>query len=102
RNLEATRRSAERRAMATSTLAAPRPLQPASTPERPVISPLVVWGTRMLDDAYRIPGTSVRVGLDGLIGLIPGVGDLLTAGFGYFMLREAKRLGVPALTRARM
>ncbi|WP_277033960.1 DUF4112 domain-containing protein [Propionimicrobium lymphophilum] len=36
--------------------------------------------TRLLDDAIRIPGTNFRVGLDGLLGLIPGVGDAATTG----------------------
>ena len=31
----------------------------------------------LLDDWFRIPGTPIRLGLDGLIGLIPGLGDIL-------------------------
>ncbi len=33
--------------------------------------------SHLLDDFIRIPGTSIRFGLDGIVGLIPGVGDLL-------------------------
>ena len=32
----------------------------------------------LLDDRFRIPGTSYRIGLDGLIGLVPGLGDAVT------------------------
>jgi hypothetical protein len=32
--------------------------------------------SRLLDEQFRIPGTTYRVGLDGLLGLIPGVGDV--------------------------
>ena len=31
--------------------------------------------SRLLDEQFRIPGTTYRVGLDGLLGMIPGVGD---------------------------
>jgi hypothetical protein len=57
---------------------------------------------RLLDEEFRIPGTSARVGLDGIIGLIPGVGDAITLVAAALMLREAKRLGVPRHQRARM
>ncbi|MCA9443615.1 MAG: DUF4112 domain-containing protein [Candidatus Omnitrophica bacterium] len=47
----------------------------------------------LLDNRYRIPGTPIRVGWDPIIGLIPVVGDTLTAGLGGFIVREAIRLG---------
>ncbi|MBY0522625.1 MAG: DUF4112 domain-containing protein [Gemmataceae bacterium] len=62
---------------------------------------LVRW-THLLDEAICIPGTSIRFGLDGIIGLIPVVGDVITAGFGLLMLQEATRLGVPKHKRAVM
>ena len=43
--------------------------------------PLPAWArvmTRLLDDLIRIPGTEQGIGLDGLLGLIPGVGDSVT------------------------
>lgn len=57
---------------------------------------------RLLDEAVRIPGTNYRVGLDGLIGLVPVAGDLITGGLALWIIREAARLGVPRRTLARM
>jgi hypothetical protein len=48
-----------------------------------------------LDDRYRLPGTGFRVGLDGIIGLIPGVGDVATSLLSAYIIYEARRLGVP-------
>ncbi|MCA9412459.1 MAG: DUF4112 domain-containing protein [Candidatus Omnitrophica bacterium] len=47
----------------------------------------------LLDSRYRIPGTVLRIGWDPIIGLIPVVGDTLTAGLGAYIVREAIRLG---------
>lgn len=57
---------------------------------------------RLLDDAFRIPGTPWRVGVDGLIGLVPGVGDLIGAALATYVLKESARLGVGRWTLARM
>lgn len=57
---------------------------------------------RLMDNAVQIPGTSVRVGLDGLLGLIPGAGDTASALVSVFILSEARRLGIPRLTLHRM
>ncbi len=46
-----------------------------------------------LDTRFRIPGLGLRVGWDSILGLIPGVGDLVTAGPGGVMLYEAHRMG---------
>ena len=49
------------------------------------------WIARWMDAKFRIPGTSFRFGLDGLLGLIPGVGDLSTfAVSGYLVLLMAR------------
>jgi hypothetical protein len=55
-----------------------------------------------LDDRFRIPGTSRRVGLDGLFGLIPGIGDTATTLVAAYIVLEAARLGVPKRIIARM
>ena len=57
---------------------------------------------RLLDEAVRIPGTNYRVGLDGLIGLVPIAGDLITGGMALWIVREAAHMGVPRRTLARM
>jgi hypothetical protein len=58
--------------------------------------------TTLLDNAIPIPGTKYRVGLDPILGLIPGVGDAVgTAMAGYIMV-EAIRFGVPRSMLVRM
>lgn len=46
-----------------------------------------------LDARYVIPGTNFRIGGDGIIGLIPGVGDTITAGLSAYIIGEAVRAG---------
>ncbi len=58
--------------------------------------------TRWMDAKFRIPGTNFRFGLDGLLGLIPGVGDLSTfAVSGYLVLLMARN-GASGYVLARM
>jgi hypothetical protein len=57
---------------------------------------------RLMDVAFVLPGTNVRYGIDGLIGLIPVVGDLLTTAMSLWLVREARALGAPAHLVARM
>jgi len=56
----------------------------------------------VLDDVFRIPGTRIRVGLDSLIGLIPGVGDAAGLALGGWFVYEAHRLGAPAALKWKM
>ena len=56
----------------------------------------------LLDTALVIPGTGVRFGLDALIGLFPGVGDLITTALSLFIVHEAYQLGAPSRVIARM
>ena len=55
-----------------------------------------------LDGLFRVPGTTWRFGLDGLIGLIPNVGDTLTAFASFYILFAGVRYGVPKITLLRM
>lgn len=57
---------------------------------------------RALDTAVRIPGTNVRFGLDALVGLIPGVGDVTTGLASVFVILSAAQMGVPPAVLARM
>ena len=57
---------------------------------------------KLLDSAFTIPGTHTRVGLDAVLGLIPGVGDLGSAAIGGYVLLVASKLGVPAVVLWRM
>lgn len=56
----------------------------------------------LLDTAFVIPGTSIRFGFDALIGLVPGIGDLIATALALFIVREARALGAPRLLVARM
>ncbi|MGQ0696929.1 MAG: DUF4112 domain-containing protein [Panacagrimonas sp.] len=49
----------------------------------------------LLDGAVRIPGTKFRFGLDSIVGLIPGVGDVVGLGLGAAILYESVRVGAP-------
>ncbi len=53
-----------------------------------------------LDRQFSLFG--VQFGFDGIIGLIPVVGDIITAGFGLYLILEARRLGAGRWTVARM
>lgn len=57
---------------------------------------------RLLDEAVRIPGLDVRVGLDAVLGLVPGVGDALGAALSGWVIVVAARLGAPPSILARM
>ena len=56
----------------------------------------------LLDNSIPIPGTRFRIGLDALIGLIPGLGDAAGAVFSSYILLEAGRMGAPRSTLLRM
>lgn len=57
---------------------------------------------RVLDSAVRIPGTSITLGLDALVGLAPGVGDLAGAAMSGYIVIAAARMGVPPAVLTRM
>lgn len=56
----------------------------------------------LLDQRFTIPGTSIRMGLDPILGLIPGIGDLLANLTGSMILILAVQLGIPKVALARM
>jgi len=53
------------------------------------------WLANLMDAAIVIPGTRRTVGLDAVIGLAPGIGDLLTAAVSLYIVRQARVLGAP-------
>jgi hypothetical protein len=83
-------------------------------PERGTVTPRMQQAGRLfadenldllahvLDDWFRIPGTSVRFGLDGLIGLVPGLGDILAGLASCIIIIAAWVRGVPYITLLRM
>ena len=57
---------------------------------------------RLLDTAYRIPGTKIGFGLDALLGLVPVIGDLGAAALSAYLIYQARQLNVPKGAIARM
>lgn len=58
--------------------------------------------TRLLDTAVRVPGTGIRFGLDPILGLVPGLGDLAGAALAGYMVLLAGRAGASTTTIVRM
>jgi hypothetical protein len=56
----------------------------------------------LLDSYFRVPGTNVRFGFDAIIGLVPGLGDLVAPIFTVSVLATALKMRVPAIVQARM
>jgi hypothetical protein len=57
---------------------------------------------RVLDDSVRVPGTDFRIGLDPLLGLLPGAGDAVSGALSLYIVVESARLGVSYRTLVRM
>ena len=57
---------------------------------------------KLLERAFVIPGLNRGVGLDSIVGLVPVVGDLLTASMGAWLVWEARNLGMSKWQLARM
>src|ERR1700712_2431803 len=57
---------------------------------------------KLLDVAFVLPGTNIRYGVDGIVRLIPVVGDLIASAFSLWLVREARKLGAPWHVTARM
>jgi hypothetical protein len=57
---------------------------------------------RLMDGAFVLPGTNVRLGLDAIVGLVPVVGDLISGAISSYLIWEARQLGAPRWLIARM
>lgn len=87
-------------------------MEPTAKPE--VLPPRIKSGGRLfddenldllahiLDDFLKIPGTSIRFGLDGIIGLVPGIGDVIGGIASSVIIAAAWMRGVPYITVTRM
>lgn len=58
--------------------------------------------SHLLDNAIAVPGTKVRFGLDPILGVLPGGGDVLTGLMSVYIVFEGARMGLPAPTLGRM
>ena len=56
----------------------------------------------ILDSLFQVPGTSIRFGLDAIVGIIPGLGDMASPIYTALILLEGLRRRVPAVAQARM
>lgn len=56
----------------------------------------------LMDSQFTLPGIGYRIGWDGIIGLIPGVGDLFSTAISLYIIAEAQKLGVSRWTTTRM
>lgn len=50
---------------------------------------------QLLERSFTIPGVNYPIGLDSIVGLVPVVGDLVTAAMGAYLVWEAKNIGLP-------
>ena len=57
---------------------------------------------RLMDSQIRVPGIGLRIGADAILGLLPGVGDVITGAIGAYLIYEAARLGIPRAAVLRM
>src|ERR1044072_3296287 len=57
---------------------------------------------RLMDGAFVLPGTTIRFGLDGIVGLIPVAGDMIAGLVSTYLVWEARQLAAPAWLIARI
>ena len=58
--------------------------------------------SQLLDSAFVVPGTPYRIGLDPILGLVPGLGDLVSPLFAIGILWQARDLAIPRVVQLRM
>ncbi len=67
------------------------------------VDPFAAKLAHLLDNAFRVPGTNLRFGVDAILGAVaPGLGDVATGGLGTYLFFVALRRGVPLAIIARM
>ena len=57
---------------------------------------------KLMDSQIRVPVIGLRIGADAIIGLVPGVGDIVSGAIGAYLIYEAQRLGIPRSAVLRM
>ncbi|MGB8509695.1 MAG: DUF4112 domain-containing protein [Pyrinomonadaceae bacterium] len=76
--------------------------RPATTRSRVEVERSLDQLSGWMDGLFRIPGTGWRFGLDAIVGLVPGVGDLATSAVSFYILAAGVRYRVPKATLLRM
>lgn len=74
----------------------------AAAPSREDALRRMQFVANLLDTAFVIPGTKRRVGIDAIIGLVPGIGDVVTTILSSYVIWEARNLGVSRFAIGRM
>jgi hypothetical protein len=72
---------------------------PVSRSRNTADAELLAW---LLDNSIPIPGTGRRIGIDAVIGLVPGLGDILSGGLGLLIVARAAQRRLPNVVLARM
>jgi hypothetical protein len=78
----------------------PRRLRVERIPEP--VAPELEMLSHLMDNAFQVPGTNIRFGLDPILGLVPGIGDFASMLVSALILASAVRYGVPRITLIRM
>ena len=76
--------------------------RPLATGEREALAQQLKGLAWLLDNSIKIPGINYRIGIDGLIGLIPVAGDTVTTLLSSYIIAQAARAGAPRLVLLRM
>ena len=82
-------------------MAKPSPITSSNHPQAAKVKQLRQL-SNLLDNAFRVPGTSYGIGIDPLIGLIPGGGDFLGGLISVYIVFSAAMMGLPRETLTRM
>ncbi len=66
------------------------------------VDPMGAMIARLMDTVLVVPGTNIRFGLDSIIDLFPGIGDVIGALISSVLIAHAAKVGVPRIVLARM
>jgi len=80
----------------------PEILPPRRAPVRGLTDEQLDQLAGVLDDVFHIPGTKIRFGLDPIVGLVPGLGDIITGLLSFVIVFAAWQRGLPRVALSRM
>lgn len=80
----------------------PEIISPRRSPARGLTDEQLNHLAAVLDDIFHIPGTKIRFGLDPIVGLVPGLGDIITGLFSFLIVFAAWQRGLPKIAISRM
>jgi Domain of unknown function (DUF4112) len=80
----------------------PEIISPRRSPTRGLTDEQLNHLAAVLDDIFHIPGTKIRFGLDPIVGLVPGLGDIITGLLSFLIVFAAWQRGLPKIAISRM